>query len=90
MTPGPGPTCSPASAPPDTRTTAVTVPLEVRDRLASLAAQVRAETGRVPDYGEVIEKLLDAAGGPSRTGGRDSNPEFPSHSRRSRGYPWHA
>lgn len=61
MTPGPGPTCSPASAPPDTRMAPVTVPLHVRDRLASLAAQMRAETGRVPDYGEVIEALINAA-----------------------------
>jgi hypothetical protein len=63
MTPGPGPTCSPASAPPpDTRTTGITIPLHVRDRLASIAAQVRAETGRIPDYGEVIEALTGAAG----------------------------
>jgi hypothetical protein len=61
MTPGPGPTCSPASAPPDTRTTAVVVPLHVRDRLASLAARTGRETGRVPDYGEVIEALANAA-----------------------------
>ena len=61
MTPGPGPTCSPASAPPDTRTAAVTVPLHVRDRLASLAARLGRETGRVPDYGEVIEALINAA-----------------------------
>lgn len=67
MTPGPGPTCSPASAPPDTRTTAVTVPLHVRDRLASIAAHLGRETGRMPDYGEVIETLLDAA---SQTTGR--------------------
>ena len=63
MTPGPGPTCSPASAPPDTRTTPVAVPLHVRDRLASLAARLGRETGRVPDYGEVIGSLLDTAGG---------------------------
>jgi hypothetical protein len=61
MTPGPGPTCSPASAPPDSRTTGITIPLHVRDRLASIAAQVRAETGRMPDYGEVIEALANAA-----------------------------
>ena len=61
MTPGPGPTCSPASAPPDTRAAPVTIPLHVRDRLACLAARLGRETGRVPDYGEVIETLLDAA-----------------------------
>ena len=61
MTPGPGPTCSPASAPPDTRTTGITVPLHVRDRLASLAARMGRETGRAPDYGEVIEALANAA-----------------------------
>ena len=60
MTPGPALMCSPGSVPPDGRTAAVTVPLEVRDRLASIAAKVKQETGTVPDYGEVIGSLLDA------------------------------
>jgi hypothetical protein len=46
---------------PDGLTVPVVVPRHVRDRLAAAAVQQKQDTGRMPEFGEVIETLLERA-----------------------------